>query len=111
MLKNFDKLKNNWDGYGALEVEQESHLSVKKLFSSGTFNLFPESNIFPNPNGTITIEWENNSGYANLEVGNKLFTFFVEFSNNEYQEESGNNSTIVSKIIYHLTKLYYLNIL
>jgi len=42
------------------------------------------SEYYPNPNGTITLEWENEDGDCLfIEIGNHSFSYFVEINNEE----------------------------
>lgn len=37
------------------------------------------TDIYPNPNGTLTLEWEQNYKEIGLEVGCREFSFFAHF--------------------------------
>ncbi|MFT8233505.1 hypothetical protein ACLNBI_18375 [Pseudomonas guariconensis] len=70
-------LPNNWDGYGAIPVNQAAIDNARSAVGMMFANL-PEADIFANPNGTITFEWENEKGTANLEIGDTRFAFYIE---------------------------------
>jgi hypothetical protein len=66
----------NWDGYGSLGIKAET----KDNAIHGIQNVLleaPVPDITPNPNGTLSFEWETQNGAAHLEVGQTMFSFYV----------------------------------
>jgi len=66
----------NWDGYGSLGIKPET----KENAIQGIQNVLleaPVPDITPNPNGTLSFEWETQNGSAHLEVGQTMFSFYV----------------------------------
>lgn len=78
-------LKDNWDGYGGISLIQsisEKALQLITILSSDYIDLI--SDIFPNPNGTITIEWENvKEEKISLEIGANNYSYFVKYIEKE----------------------------
>ena len=70
-IESFLELKNNWDGYGATPVINEVAQSAKQLIPLLTSYFIDRiTDVFPNPHGTITIEWENRKKEKlSLEIG------------------------------------------
>jgi hypothetical protein len=88
LLKNilsFKSLTESWDGFGAIPLEIESATnSIQLLDLIGEDIFCTLNNFYPNPNGTISFEWENlENEIISLEVGNKTFSYFVEMSSKD----------------------------
>lgn len=83
----FKSLENKWDGFSAVPTGVQcavnaikiiDHLSVKSLKKI--------SDLYPNPNGTISIEWENNlEEVVSVEIGKDTFSYFVDIQNKEIE--------------------------
>lgn len=84
-ILSFKSLENSWDGYGAIPLGVKSAKNTLLLVDSfDAYILNKISDIYPNPNGTITIEWENrDSEIVSLEVGKDTFTYYVDFNSLE----------------------------
>lgn len=84
-ILSFKSLENNWDGFNAIPLGVKCATNSIKLLDSFNPNMLSKiSDIFPNPNGTITIEWENNiSEMVSLEIGKETFTYYVDFKSLE----------------------------
>lgn len=84
-ILSFKSLNENWDGYGAYPLEVESATKSILLMEKIGENVFCSvDNFYPNPNGTISFEWENNEGeLISLEVGNETFSYYVEMASME----------------------------
>jgi hypothetical protein len=76
-IKEFAQLPENWDGYGALPIQQgtmcNALAAADQLLGSA-----PIPDIAPNPNGTISMEWESGSGTAFFEIGQTKYSFFID---------------------------------
>ena len=81
----YKSLKNSWDGFGAYPLEVESAVNAISLIDLVGDDLFCTVNeFFPNPNGTISFVWSNNSDETiSLEVGNHTISYFVELSSKD----------------------------
>jgi hypothetical protein len=67
----------NWDGYGALPISGETKRNAIAALNvlAGTI---PAPTVVPNPNGTLSFEWETESGVGNLEIGKTRYSFYVK---------------------------------
>ncbi|WP_026775208.1 hypothetical protein [Polaribacter sp. Hel_I_88] len=81
-ILSFKSLTESWDGYGAVPLEIESATNSIQLLDLIGENIFCTiSDFHPNPNGTITFEWENSENeMVSLEIGNNSFSYFVEMA-------------------------------
>lgn len=79
---SFRCLNNNWDGYNSLPLEVESAYNAIALIDLVGTNFSSKlSDCYPNPNGTISFVWLNNSKEnIFVEIGNKHFSYFVELN-------------------------------
>jgi len=81
-ILSYKSLTESWDGYGAIPLEIDSATNSIQLLDLIGENIFcTVSDFYPNPNGTITFEWENSENeIVSLEVGNNTFSYFVEMA-------------------------------
>ena len=77
MLEEMARLPDNWDGYGGLPISKGAVANARAALSS-LLAAVPLPDITPNPNGTISMEWETERGVAHLEVGATRFSFFLQ---------------------------------
>ena len=77
MLEEIRKLKQDWDGYGALPITAEG-CSHARTFIALTPKgmLMPE--ISPTSNGTISLEWESGNGDAYVEIGRTRYSGHIQ---------------------------------
>jgi len=71
-------LIDNWDGYGAIRIQE--HTKNNALAATGQilqFSPFP-TEIAPNSNGTISLDWETEFGAAHLEIGLTRYSFYMD---------------------------------
>lgn len=112
-FNNLQTLKDNWDGYGAISPTEIVIKNVKSLLSALPNQFIAnltEDNIYPNPNGTITIEWANeeDENIVSIEVGEEYSTFYSKienkplYTNNNIQIMRG---TLPSDLIKALNQL------
>ncbi len=108
-ILSFKALCNNWDGHGAypLEIECASNalLFVDLL---GEKNIWNVKEVYPNPNGTITFEWNNElDEVLNLEIGKETISYFVEIAGMEtvYADQKFISSNEAKRIIEYISVL------
>lgn len=79
-ILSFKSLHENWDGFAAVPVEVKSATNAIKLMDYIGEDIFcGVTNYYPNPNGTITFEWENKDNeIVSAEVGNDALSYFVD---------------------------------
>lgn len=79
MLKTLDHLKtlkNGWDGYDAIAIEEDSYDNTKKAIeklSSKEINYFC---LFPNTNGTLILSAKGDF-LASINIGNENYSYFA----------------------------------
>ncbi len=84
-ILSFKSLVYCWDGYNALPTGIKCAANAIEIVTKLDSHLLKKiSDLFPNPNGTITFEWENNHDeIVSMEVGKETFTYFVAFNSFE----------------------------
>lgn len=75
-LKPFRSLEDDWDGYGALKIREDTIEHAQKALTM-LLGLAPMPDISPNPNGTISFEWEDGEILAHLEMGSTMYSGFI----------------------------------
>jgi hypothetical protein len=71
------RMPDNWDGYGALTIKAATRRNAISALRSVLISA-PIPDITPNPNGTISFEWETDLGFAGLEIGQTRISFFCK---------------------------------
>jgi hypothetical protein len=70
----------DWDGYGAAPIRDETKQNALGILGYlETATRAPE--ITPNPNGTLSLEWETGHGFGQLEIGRTRYSFYVQAKN------------------------------
>jgi len=99
---SFRTLSDKWDGYGAIPLEVESATNAISL-THLVGDLFASKlkDFYPNPNGTISFNWENESEETiSLEIGNMQMSYYVELNSSEvvYRNNIDINAKEASKL-------------
>jgi hypothetical protein len=79
-IEEFGKLNENWDGYGASSISTQARDNATRfitIFDAAPFTM-PLPDVFPQPSGTISFEWETPSAEVYLEIGNTLYSGFIK---------------------------------
>jgi hypothetical protein len=84
-ILSFKSLNQSWDGFNAIPLEIDSATNAIQLIDLIGEKLFCEINdYYPNPNGTITLEWINKlNEKISVEVGNSSYSYFIDISSKE----------------------------
>lgn len=67
----------NWDGYGALKINERTARNAKTALSL-MLSYIGSPDIIPNANGTLSFEWTSPRGEAHLEIGMNRFSAYVK---------------------------------
>ena len=78
---------DDWDGYGAIRPLSECLNHALEIVRDKRINLDFLTDIYPNPNGTLSLEWEQDDNEIGLELGKEEFSFFAHFG----EQHSYNN--------------------
>jgi hypothetical protein len=76
-IEELCRLEPNWDGYGALPISQGTKYNSLATLR-GILQSAPSPELTPNPNGTLSFEWETREGSAHLEVGQTKVSFYLK---------------------------------
>jgi hypothetical protein len=77
LISAFEDLEQDWDGYGAVPIHSETSKNATAA-TEGLAGVLTFADIYPNPNGTISFEWESKLGRACLEIGRTKYSFYVK---------------------------------
>lgn len=82
---SFKSLENSWDGFNAIPLGIKCATNAIKLIENlDNRSLVKITDYFPNPNGTISFEWENLfREIISLEIGKETFSYYVSLNNVE----------------------------
>lgn len=78
-VRTFANLQDDWDGYGAIRPLSECLNHALEIISNENISLNYLTDIYPNPNGTLTLEWEQDEKEIGLEVGSREFSYYAHF--------------------------------
>ena len=106
-IDGFLNLENNWDGYGGIPPLEAIAEKAKRFLCILNDSLINKiSDVFPNPHGTITIEWENNNNEKlSLEIGENNYSYFIEY-NHANQFFDGIDVPSIGEITAHLGDIF-----
>lgn len=85
---NLALLPDNWDGEGAYRMSTTSMSHILSLLDNDMARLELISLIYPNQNGFVSVQWENDDNeMVGLEIGRRYMSYFVKRnSGNEFHE-------------------------
>ena len=95
-VRVFANYMDNWDGYGAIRPLSECLNHALEIIRNKNISLDYLSDIYPNPNGTLSLEWEKNDNEIGLEVGKEEFSFFAHFG--EYHSYNNRKQYVAEEI-------------
>jgi hypothetical protein len=76
-IEKLASMPADWDGYGALPISGPTKDNAKRAIALFSM-LAPFPDIVPNSNGTLSFEWETQTGFAHLEIGQTKFSFYLK---------------------------------
>lgn len=82
-ILSFKSLQESWDGYGAFPLELKSASNAIRFLDILDLNskFYRPTDIFPNPNGTVSLIWENDEDERiSLEIGNYALSYYTKFN-------------------------------
>ena len=72
------KLSENWDEEGATRVSTTAIKNVLNLLDHVSVRVDLLQDIYANPNGSVSVEWENaNHEYAGVQIGRKQMSYYI----------------------------------
>ncbi len=86
-LDKISKLQDNWDGFNADAVSSKCVEHTKKIISNLQDNTLMIE-IYPTPNGTIVLDW-NNKYLLNIECGDDTYSVSWMDTNDIMKCETG----------------------
>lgn len=88
----------NWDGDGALPISREVKANALAALAILETTAVPAPEITPNPNGTLTFEWETDEGVGQLEIGKTRYSFYVRANSAPAILSGGNTDHHIDRV-------------
>lgn len=85
-LLQLSKLGSHWDGYGADPIDGACVANAEAILRALPGSA-PSPEITPNPNGTLSLDWESGHQALSLEIGIDRYSCFWESSNGIQTDE------------------------
>ena len=96
-VEEISVMPENWDGYGAMQFSAETKDNAL-LALDIILAVAPMPDITPNPNGTISFEWESSYGVGHLEIGRTKYSFYIKPASGNPMFSDGLANQISSEI-------------
>lgn len=104
IIQTFTELQDNWDGLGAIPLTTESKDNAYLILDA--IGIEPED-CYPNPHGTLSLEYTKNNTFLSVEIGSKAFSYYTR--NGEYvnfQNSKEFNDKNLKEIKHYLYEIH-----
>ncbi|MBG8555041.1 hypothetical protein [Hymenobacter guriensis] len=84
-IRSYANLQEGWDGYNANAVHESAIINCEALVNNLPFDIidkFSINDIYPTPNGTITIEIGDSENYFVIDTGKAQVLYYFRFEDN-----------------------------
>lgn len=105
-VEEISVMPENWDGYGAVQFNSETKKNAL-LALDIILAVAPMPDITPNPNGTISFEWESSYGVGHLEIGRTKYSFYIKPASGNPMFSDGLANQISSEIGVWVSSLLF----
>lgn len=106
-VKLFRTLENDWDGYGAIELEEKSITNAISFLNLLKDKSIIKPEVFPTTIGEASLYWRNNDDYIEISFQNEdSFSFFYDFGYDVYGEVDIDLSVLPEKLIYAINFIH-----
>lgn len=78
IIRSFRDYPDNWDGEGSVTFKEKTITNACNIVEFLSLQSIPSPDVSPNPHGTIALEWENDEGYAYVEIGTSQLTALIK---------------------------------
>ncbi len=99
VLGDLARLGPDWDGYGAEPISSRCIANASALLAALRPGI-PSPELTPNPNGTLTLDWEVDGQTLSLELGATRFSGFSVGATPD--EQFGTVCTFPSEVLDHI---------
>jgi hypothetical protein len=99
-------LKEDWDGYGALPVFDRCIKNALNVLWNEQLSSKYITEVYPNNNGTVSIEWEHDDNLISAEFGIDSFAYYVDLNGHTYfEKEQSISSENIKRLADYARKL------
>lgn len=108
-VKELLSMEENWDGYGGIPLEKKAYDNFLKLYETiDNQCILLIHDYYPNPYGTLSIDWFSDIGELSLEIGNEEMCYYYKlYKQVHYCNEkkvSKEEIKFLEKIIFKIMK-------
>lgn len=104
-LRKLHQLTKNWDNYDAEPIAKACVDKAVTLIMALPAAI-PEPDITPNPNGTVTLEWEANDRIFSIELGDVEYSAFMEHTDKTDYRQGTFDGEFHAYVSQSLTAVY-----
>ncbi|HSO82084.1 hypothetical protein [Thiocapsa sp.] len=105
LLDELSRLAPNWDAYGAEPIAARCMANTRCVLTALPAGI-PSPEITPNPNGTLTLDWETEDQALSLELGATRFSTFWESRTGTKMEEGTFDTSIPNFVAMALDSMF-----
>jgi len=105
LLDALSRLEPNWDAYGAEPIAASCVANTRLLLNDLRADI-PSPEITPNPNGTLTLDWETEDQALSLELGATRFSSFWESRTGTKMQEATLDTSIPNFVVMALDSMF-----
>ncbi len=106
-LEDIRKLELNCDRYDTLPINNKCIFNTKFILNSvKLFDNYFNPDIYPNTNGTISLEWDNKKESIYLEIGDSEYIHIQTYNNGEDHIILKGDFSIIN-LILHCLEIYF----
>jgi hypothetical protein len=106
LISELAQLGPNWDGYGADPIAGSCIDQVRVLINLLPATI-PSPEITPNPNGTLTLDWETGDQALSLELGATRFSSFWESRRGTKTDEGALGTALPEFVASALSAMFW----
>jgi hypothetical protein len=77
-IEELSKLKDGWDGYGALSIEKDAIDNIKKIAETSNPSDLKKWILFPDIDGSLYMDLKSEKKEAGINLFANKFSYFVE---------------------------------
>jgi len=104
-LDELTKLEHDWDACGADAIDEICVSNAEKLIDALPEKT-PSPEIFPNPNDTLTLDWETTEQILSLELGKNRFSSYWETKQDTKMAEGEISKSIPDFVYIALQEMF-----
>lgn len=106
LLDEISNLENNWDDCGATTISKQCLENALNIIN-GLKSPVQSADIYPNPHGTISLDWETGQNYLSIEIGDHSYSTFLENDDNVEMDSGSLTKNLPDFLFAALQRIYF----